>query len=402
MYTRTLILSLCLLLLGLNACQTTNQSEETGENPAVVTKPETEDESPAQPTVQIDREATDRARIMGAVDVGADSPYDSTVKAPTTQAHYQQFNAQWQKLEDSRLSKIRVWQEQELSSFNEKENRNLFYPFSGPDFLNAYMFFPNCDNYIMFGLEPNGKLINMKDIGPDYLAGLRNSLAEIFERNYFITSYMSSDLWGKGVLPIINIFLARTDNQIVEMQRFYLDAEGKPQFYSLEGESPQPGQVNGLEIKFLNTKKTKAQTIYYFGTDVEDSKMQQKMELVSFIKSFPNKYTFIKSASYILHNTNFKVMRDLVMNESEMVLQDDTGVRYQLFADSGWDIQLYGKYARPVRDFGSYTFQPALQQAFNTAENVKPLDFTFGYHWKTDNSSVLLCVPPQAQPGNAN
>ncbi len=345
------------------------------------------------PTVKPDEMATIRAKIMAGVKVENPGKYDSLINSASTQQHYTEFNKQWSQLEEKRLSKIAPWREKELAGLSQ-EGHNLFYPFSGPDFLNAYLFFPNCDNYLMFGLEPNGKLVDLENMPPNYLNGLRSALAEIFERNYFITSYMSGKLWGKGVLPIINIFMARTDNQIVEMKRFYLDKDGKPTFFDLEDEATGKGKLEGIMIEFLNVKKTKPQRIYYFGTDVQDGKMQSKMELVTFIKSFPKKITFIKSASYILHNTDFSVIRNIVLEDTDAILQDDTGVRYEVLAEKGWDITLYGKYARPVADFGGYTFQPALRDAYQASKNIKPLDFTFGYHWKTDNTSLLLCKKP--------
>ena len=46
-----------------------------------------------------------------------------------------------------------------------KTNQNakvIFYPFSGPDYLTAHAFFPNADKYVMLGLEPVGKLPELK------------------------------------------------------------------------------------------------------------------------------------------------------------------------------------------------------------------------------------------------
>lgn len=380
------------LMMMLFACggESSNQTEDTSSTEDS-TKTEENQGADAQPTVKIDEMATIRAKIMGAIKVENPGKYDSLIQSPTTQQHYAEFNKQWAKLEDTRLSKIHPWREKEIADLNEGEH-NLFYPFSGPDFLNAYTFFPNCDNYLMFGLEPNGKLVDLENMPPNYLSSLRNALAEIFERNYFITSYMSGELWGKGVLPVVNIFMARTGNQIVEMKRFYLDKEGKPVYFELEDEKTGKGKLEGIMIEFLNEKKTKPQRVYYFGTNVQDDEMQSKMELVTFIKSFPNKVTFIKSASYILHNTDFSVMRNIVLEDTQAILQDDTGVRYEILKKNGWDVSLYGKYARPVADFGGYTYQPALRDAYQqNSKDVKPLDFTFGYHWKTDNTSLMLC-----------
>ncbi len=382
-------------LFGLYACGGGSQDADTQAEAGDSIRTElattaTEKEKP-EANVSVDREATARARIMGAVKLDDEAGYDSILNATATQIHYENFNRQWTKLEDSRLSRVRDWRQAELSDY-QAEKHNLFYPFSGPDFLNAYEFFPNCRNYILFGLEPIGKLVDIQNMPPDYLASLRNALSEIFERNYFITSYMSGDLWGKGVLPIVNIFMARTGNQIVDIKQFYLKEDGSPAYFELEDAQTGQGKLTGLMIEFLNQDKSQSQKMFYFGTDVEDSKMQQKLELVKFIKSFENKITLIKSASYILHNSNFKIMRDLVLDETSMILQDDTGVRYTELQENGWSIKLYGKYARPVADFGSYTYQPALQKAYNESGEVQPLNFTYGYHWKTDNTSLMIAT----------
>lgn len=378
------------ILLGalVLACDTTAQKTKT---PEVDTGSSANTEN-STPKVVVDEVATARAKIMAGVELKNKNGYDSILNLPSTIEHYKQFNESWAKLDETRLSKIRKWRESELRKLN-SEKHNLFYPFSGPDFLNAYEFFPNCDNYILFGLEPNGQLVDIKNMPPDYLVSLRRALNEIFQRNYFITSFMGNKLWGKGVLPIINIFMARTGNQLVDMKRFYLKSDGTPVFFDINDTKTDKNRVEGIMIEFLNEDKNKSQKVFYFGTDVEDSKMANKMELVTFIKSFPDKIAFMKSASYILQNTNFKTMLNLVLDETSSVLQDDTGVPYREFVSHGWDIQLYGKYARPVADFGGYTYQGDMAKAFQEkAAQVKPLDFTFGYHWTTDNSSVLLCT----------
>lgn len=376
------------------ACQSPSNEQADNQDTLRTEVADAEAAKPAEPEVEIDQAATARAFIMAGVELDNKADYDSILNSPEVQTHYKEFNEGWANLETTRLSKIRTWREEELAKFN-NEPHNLFYPFSGPDFLNAYEFFPNCDNYLMFGLEPDGKLEDIQNLPPGYLKQIRSALAEIFQRNYFITSYMSGDLWGKGVLPLLNIFLARTNNQIVDIKRFYLerDGDGTPQLFDLEDEETGKGKLSGIMVEFLNKGKSKSQKIYYFGTDVADDKMQQKMGLVKFIRSFDNKMTFIKSASYILFNENFKITRDLVL-ETQMVLQDDTGVPYRVYKEKGWNVQLYGKYARPVADFQSYTYQSDLKQAFDEATNVKTLNFTYGYHWKTDNSSVLLSTPP--------
>lgn len=377
------------------ACNNSNSQEKNNGTDKKDTTKKVEE----KPKVAIDEYATLRAQLMAGVEVANKGEFDSLFKLPATKQHYDEFNKSWSSLEERHLSKLRAWRDAKMQDITKEEGNTLFYPFSGPDFLNAYTFFPNCDTYLMFGLEEPGKLADLKKMPPNYLASLRGALSEIMERNYFITSKMGGTLWGKGVLPIVNIFMARTGNKIVKIERFYLDKEGKAIHFPLEdekGTAAKGAPIVGITVEFLNEKRTKSQRIYYVGTDVADEKMKSKMELATFIKSFKNKVTFTKSASYIMHNTNFDIMRRIVVDDTKAVLQDDTGVRYEEFIKAGWDVKLYGVYGRPISDFGSYTYQNDLAKIYKEDKSIEKIDFTFGYHWigtnrtGVNNTSLLL------------
>ena len=43
----------------------------------------------------------------------------------------------------------------------------LFYPFSGPDFLHAFQFYPNANEYILLALEEVGTIPDFKSISED-------------------------------------------------------------------------------------------------------------------------------------------------------------------------------------------------------------------------------------------
>ncbi|NJK84529.1 MAG: hypothetical protein HC912_12790 [Saprospiraceae bacterium] len=346
----------------------------------------------ALPKITIDTTLTQIATFMGGLALQPNTNgFDSLLNTAWAKTHYQAFEESWKPLEEQRLSKMREWRASELKDFQQDGN-NLFYPFSGPDFLNAYEFFPNCDNYLMFGLEPAGFMPNKARVDNQYLLGIRKALNEIFKRNYFITSFMGGDLSGKGVLPIVMTFMARTGNQIVSIDRFYIEKDGGFKLEPYTNDKIDTKQLNGLSIEFYNPNRKKTQRVWYIGTDVVDGAMANKQELVAFIKSFPNKITFVKSASYTLHSGEFSTIRNLILEDAKAVLQDDTGIRYEVYQEAGWSVQLYGKYARPIADFGGYTYQNALAQAFrDSTQQVRPLNFTYGYHWNTDNTSVLIC-----------
>lgn len=339
-----------------------------------------------------DAELDALAQILGAVSVKDSSKVQAILKEKTIQTHYTEFEKAWKGLENQKLIKMRKWRDAELATLNQEEH-NLFYPFSGPDLLNAYELFPNCTNYLLFGLEKVGELPKISQMQgaflQNYLYNIRFALSEIFQRNYFITSRMSGALNSnvKGILPIIAVFLARTNNQIIAIQKVYLDKNGKATKIAFADNSKN-NTLWGLCIEFQNEQKSTSQFLYYFGTDLSDAAMPSKPELTAFIKSFSSKITFLKSASYLLHTANFITIRNLILTETSASVQDDTGVPYKYFKEKGWEVKLYGKYARPIRDF-SNGYQEDLNQIFLTDKSIKPIDFTFGYHWWTDKSSII-------------
>ena len=54
-----------------------------------------------------------------------------------------------------------------------------------------------------------------------------------------------------------------------------MDKDGKPTLKPLD-DKKENVEVYGLAIQFINKDKKKPQMLYYFGTDVEDSKMKKK------------------------------------------------------------------------------------------------------------------------------
>jgi hypothetical protein len=346
--------------------------------------------TPVVNIVKLDTTYNVLAKLLAGVDLGQGG-YEKLSQNPAFKKHQSEFAKGWSNLEISRLQKMRNWHQRELAHWD-TATYNLFYPFSGPDFLNAYELFPNADNYLLFGLEKIGALPTLKDMKSPYLdtylLNIRQALSEIFQRNYFITSRMSGafNTQVKGVLPILVVFLAKTNNEIINIQKIYLSKDGKMQDVALNDNSKN--LLSGLHIIFKNPRREVTQHLYYFGTDLSDNAIPSKAELLTWIKDFENKATLIKSASYLLHTANFTTIRNLVLSESKAVLEDDTGVPYRYFKPENWDIQLYGKYAAPIRDF-NYGFQSDLDQRFKTDTSVKPIDFTFGYHWWTDKSSIL-------------
>ena len=71
-------------------------------------------------------------------------------------------------------------------------------------------------------------------------------------------------------------------------------------------------------------------------------------------------------------------IRNYILQNSNLVLQDDTGVPFRDFEASKWHVQLFGAYSHPDRPFRR-EYQRDLARAFQANTNVRELGFSLGY-----------------------
>ena len=106
----------------------------------------------------------------------------------------------WTKTNE-KLATMQEWSATELADIN-TAGGTLFYPFSGPDFLHADVFFHEHDHIVMVGLEPIGTYPDMQQkaaAGTDslYLTDVRKSLRAILGLSFFRTIAMAEDFSGE-------------------------------------------------------------------------------------------------------------------------------------------------------------------------------------------------------------
>jgi hypothetical protein len=292
-----------------------------------------------------------------------------------------------------RCIKMRTWADSEL--INSHGNTTVFYPFSGPDFFNANIFYPNADQYIMIAMEPIGSLPDICNMSPasvsNYLASINNSMKDIFKRSYFITRKMSNDLYKtkvNGTVPLISLFIKRTGHNIVSMQRIGVDSLGN--FKEIDTLKNTKGIVSGIRIDFLSPPDKKIQSVLYFRADISDQGLEKIPGFKKYLNALPQSYSYLKAASYLMHSENFKDIRSIIFDKSLTILQDDSGIAYKFFDKENWNIKLYGKYVKPKDEF-SYIREPELEKAYKTS-SFKPLPYSLGYNWGTDHVNMLYAV----------
>lgn len=275
--------------------------------------------------------------------------------------------------------KMRTWAETYVSP-RLPSSRVVFYPFGGPDILYADVFMPAADLYILIGLEDAGSAPSLEAVLKSRLKVFLGSYSKAFNdlmgSGFFRRLEMMSELSNenvKGVLPVCMVLLARTGKVLISVETGGLSETGE--FLAApEGTKPPP---KVFRLRYLNPQEGTISTVVYFSQDLSNAAFQKNTALDAFLaRSLPNCYTIIKSASYLMHNYGFSVIRNMILQYSDAVLQDDSGVLFKLFSPKVWTLNLHGVYNGPTKQFWEY-FEPALCQAFQAGG--KPLNFRYGY-----------------------
>jgi hypothetical protein len=341
-------------------------------------------EATGQPT----ETANDVARFLAGLEPSTGSALAPLARDPAWRQHAKSLDAAWSRLEETRLTKIRAWSAANLTT----PQPTVLYMFSGPDYLYLDAFFTDRTTYIMSGLEPIGAIPSIASVPrralSGVLGGLRASVGTALNYSFFITAQMQRSLQTSklnGVLPVIYLFLARSGKTIQDVSLFAVDKDG------VVAAAGTKDATQGVKIVFTG-REGKVQTIYYFQTDLSDGGVRRS-GFLKFCEQFGKADVFIKSASYLLHNNNFAVVRAFLLERGATVVQDDTGIPVRYFKTTDWQLQPFGRYLGPIAVFPGM-FQKGLSDVFRKS-NPPRLEFGVGYRWRPQESNLLLAVRSQ-------
>lgn len=302
------------------------------------------------------------------------------------------IGSKWAGLEKSRISAYNLFRNKELEEINERTN-TLFYPFGGPDFLHAGVFFPNADIYVLIGLEKVGSLPGVQNMEGDsamikYFNNLKESINTVLSISFFITKDMKIDFKAMeldGILPVLLIFSVRTGHEVADIKGAKIDESGNLVTFATE----QFHKTTGVEIT-LKDVNGRFKKLYYFSKNLVDASFKPSASFYHFVKKLGTVTTYLKAASYLMHNDlEFSNIRNIVLSQSRYVIQDDSGIPLKFFNQKAWDLNFYGFYDKPINMF-SNKLQPDLAEAYRDSTKVRGLGFGIGYRHHKGKSNMMI------------
>jgi hypothetical protein len=333
----------------------------------------------------------DIARFLAGMPVPENSPLAPLMRDPAWQAHAAFFEEQFSKLNLRQLQKLQAWQQTVLPE-SLRRFPVVFYMFSGPDFLYVDQFFSRAAVYVLCGKEALGpppdplRIANLSSA----LGNLENAMKSSLSTTYFITKDMKVDLHEQnlnGVLPILYAYMARADKSITNVTFGSLNSGG---VFEEAAPGKKGGNTPGVRIRYTDNPSGNAQTLFYFTTDVSDGGIKTTPGFLKFCQRLGTGASFLKSSSYLMFESGFATIRNFVLDHSNMIVQDDSGIPLAYFDPNKWAVHFFGVYLGPIELFKQH-YQPRLRELFEQT-NPPPLDFGFGYRWNYKEANLIVAT----------
>lgn len=285
------------------------------------------------------------------------------------QGHAAAMDKAWKTKEYFQLGPIASWMSSHAGEYYHSTGP-MYYMFSGPDFLYAYTFFPDANTYILAGLEPVGQVPDLSRMNADTLnadlSALRNAMSTLLITHYFVTEEMKSELGRSnlnGTIPILYVFLARLGCSVLDTAYVHSPAEG---------------------VRITFSRNGRSQTLFYFKTDLSGG----NSGFLRWCAARGPGVSLIKAASYLMHGEGFSGVRNFLLEHSNFIVQDDSGIPLHAFGKN-WTLEFYGRFIPHGEKFGKYD-QQALAEIYRRNPPPPELGFAFGYWWQAERGILML------------
>lgn len=349
--------------------------------------------STTEPTTQV-AQTTEPSATPTAAKPSAAPPLQGKyqVSAATTSAAFPFLTAENKKLADESWAiyqkdhglPIKEWAKSEVRF---ERTGTVFYPFSGPDFVTVNQLYPDADRYVMVAMQAAGEPALLAPMSPERAQHFQTKFLREWKRfaynAFFITAELEADRFAKsahiGITTILTTFALYTGYDVAELYPIAYDpASG--QFIKAQG------PWNSVRLVLKKNGKTVA--LDYISLDLSDQNLLVNEPMRGWLSHMTQHPMLIKAASHLLQDGNFIVLRDMIIKNAPIVVQDETGVDYAQLKQIG-NVQLYGGFSLPFEQFSPHK-QQSLAQAYKQATDVKPIPFAFSYNKEHERRSVQI------------
>lgn len=367
-----------ILLAGVISCEYTPQRLDIA--------PGGVPDSKAQSRSSVTTRDNEIARFLAGLPLQQGSEFEKLTQSPSYKQHAAWMEKFWARVRTESSAPIIPWRRDNIPQ--SLQNNVAMYPLSGADFINLYTFFPAARSYVMFALEDPGRVPEISTMTENDLriglSSMQRVINSIGAYNYFFSASMMTEMINKqmpGTLPVLLAFSAGLGLEVVEARSVCLDEHGDIQALDVNGTfAGKKPAITGAKISFLSKEDRTPRDLFYFKIRLRKDAVAETTPEGRFLRKYNHVNTMLKSAVYLLHDQSYQPVSAFLLDRSDLVIQDDSGIPLRAFDAHSWNLKHYGTFVRalPVGGIPNPPQQPDL--ASHYAKNKpEPLPFPYGY-----------------------
>jgi hypothetical protein len=282
--------------------------------------------------------------------------------------------------------------------------RVAVYPFGGGDLVSALATFPDATEITTISLEPAGDVRPIDRLAPDQLRhelGIhRSHLERLFEKAHSRTDNLEKEAKAQlpgevlfalaalvvhGKEPVsLRYFRLGPDGSVVYVRQSDIDATKRP--------SSLAALFNDVELRFRTAGDPAApvQVLRHIAFDLDDSHLKQDSSLLAHLGAKGKVAAMTKAASHLLWNDHFSLIRRYLIDHTDWMISDSTGIPPRYATAAGFVQDTYGTFDGPS-PFGLLDAKDSadLKKLF-AAEPARDLPFRYGYPDKDGHAHLLV------------
>lgn len=365
------------ILIICSICSCNNLQQKNNDGELTVAKTDSTIKTVA---FKYDTALNNKALLLSAIDT---SSFDGSKKLLANN-----ISKSWDNCFHNVLNPITKWMHEEKYDRYINSNTLVFYPFSGPDFAFANSFYPDAKCYIMAGLENAGNLKSNIFSTSKHDSGFLNNAEKYFyfstKFGFFRTLDMEKQFEEKGVADIIAFYLKRMNCDIETISILNWNSTNKT-FATVRDSA----NGNVCYAKFRQQSGTISE-LYFFSKNISDEGLSNDSNWLQWVKEKAGNSSIVsltKSASYLMSVESFSKVRNFILKNSTLHIQDDSGIGFKYITASNRPYTLYGKFTSVIPVF-KHLMQNDLALKYKLDSTIKSLPFAIGYNLKFNETNL--------------
>ncbi len=298
--------------------------------------------------------------------------------------------------------------------------RVVVYPFGGGDLTSALATFPDANEITTISLEPAGDVRPIDRLARDRLAkelaAHRDHIERLFAKAHSRTDNLDkeahTDLPGEILFALAALVVHGAEP--VSLRYFRLRPDGSLAFVTQADigaaqRSPKATRrlFENAELRFrrVGDGGNPVQVLRHIAFNLDDEHLRADPALLAYLDHEGKVAAMTKAASHLLWSSHFSLIRGWLLEHTDWMVSDSTGIPPRFAKPAGFAQEAYGRFDGPAA-FGLYNDGDARDfKALFKSEPSRDLAFRYGYPDKDGHAHMIVTarspspLPPSPVPG---